>query len=215
MSKFIPITPSSLGTMLTCPKQFEAKYITKEVKFQQTEATIWGNRVHTALETALKHNVTPVEEFANLAPYVETFRNMGGTLQAETKLAIDRNEQPIGWWDRYMGGIADVLVVKGRRALVGDLKTGKFRPEDTQLHILTRCVLAAYPEVDVVNGVLFHPHLNKNHIVKVERGEPFHELNRDIEHYETIQELGDFKPRPSGLCKKWCDVMSCPHNGRR
>jgi hypothetical protein len=24
-----------------------------------------------------------------------------------------------------------------------------------------------------------------------------------------------FNPRPSGLCKRYCDVVSCVHNGRR
>lgn len=38
--KFIPITPSTLNTMNTCPRQFEAKYVTKEVEFKESEHII-------------------------------------------------------------------------------------------------------------------------------------------------------------------------------
>ncbi len=45
----VPASPTSLGTFLTCPRQFQAKYITKEVVFQPTEASLFGDRGHKGL----------------------------------------------------------------------------------------------------------------------------------------------------------------------
>ena len=33
MTKFVPASPTSLGTWLLCPRQFDAKYISKTVVF--------------------------------------------------------------------------------------------------------------------------------------------------------------------------------------
>ena len=41
---------TSMSCFATCPRQYEAKYVTKEVKFEQGEAAAWGDEVHKALE---------------------------------------------------------------------------------------------------------------------------------------------------------------------
>ena len=32
---------------------------------------------------------------------------------------------------------------------------------------------------------------------------------------ETAYKVDVWNPKPSGLCRQWCQVMECPHNGRR
>lgn len=219
MTKFIPITPTTLSALQTCPKQFEAKYITKEVTFQETQATIWGNKCHKAMEDALTLDIPIPSEMAFLTPWVDKLKKAEGTLLAETKLAIDKAGNPSDWFSRYLGGIADVVVVNQDRAFIGDLKTGKFRGDPQQLTILTKCILANYPEVDKVNATLFYPHLDRLASFKTTRAtfptSPQNEaLEVELIRYEKVLEKGEFKPKPSGLCSKWCDVMSCEHNGK-
>ena len=48
-------SPTSLQTFLTCPKQYHAKYITKEVKFEQNDHATFGDLVHKSIENYLKH----------------------------------------------------------------------------------------------------------------------------------------------------------------
>ena len=52
--KLMPQSPTSVSTFNTCPKQYQAKYITKEVTFQPTEATERGTRWHKQLEDRLR-----------------------------------------------------------------------------------------------------------------------------------------------------------------
>ena len=54
-STFTAQSPTSLQTFLTCPKQYHAKYITKEVKFEQNVHAVFGDLVHKSLENYLKH----------------------------------------------------------------------------------------------------------------------------------------------------------------
>ncbi|ETD72786.1 hypothetical protein V757_02280 [Pelistega indica] len=217
MSKFIPITPTSLNTMKTCPKQFEAKYITKEVEFKETPATIWGNEVHKAMELNLKDNTPLPPTMAFLLPWVERFKATDGELYSETKLAVDSHNNPTDWYNRYLGGIVDVMIVNKEKgtAFIGDLKTGKYKPDETQLTILIKCAFATFPEVTKINASLFYPHINQVMPMKARRDtfEPV-TLMRDIRNNEAELEAGTFMPRPNGLCRQWCDVFSCPHNGR-
>lgn len=219
MTKFIPITPTTLSALQTCPRQFEAKYITKEVTFQETQATIWGNKCHKAMEDALTLDMPIPSEMSFLSPWVSKLKNAKGTLYAETKFAIDKEGNPSSWSERYLGGIADVVVINNDKAFIGDLKTGKFKSDQQQLTILTKCILANHPEVEKVNATLFFPHIDQLASFKTTRQEfPTSKQNEALEvelvRYEKILEKGEFKPRPSGLCGKWCDVMSCEHNGR-
>ena len=41
----------------------------------------------------------------------------------------------------------------------------------------------------------------------------FSELDGLLTHRETAYNSNTWNPRPNGLCKKWCKVFSCPHNG--
>lgn len=216
MAKFIPISPTSLSTMNTCPRQFEAKYITKEVVFKETPATIWGNRAHKALEDGIKSGATPPAEFSFLQPYIAKFRSFDGIVMSETELAIDRDGNPCSWRDRYLGGRADVVTIKGSHAFIGDLKTGKFKADNLQLSVLTKCLFANYPQVRTVTASLFYPHEHRLHTVNSKRDTvKYTELEADIAHYEAVLEQDKFLPKPNGLCRAWCDVTSCPHNGRK
>ncbi|ETD72610.1 hypothetical protein V757_03225 [Pelistega indica] len=215
MTKFIPISPTTLSTMITCPRQFEAKYLTKEVQFKDTPATIHGTRLHKAMEDSLVQDAALPAEFSYLQPYVDKFKNFPGKVSSETKLAIDKQGNPCEWKDRYIGGIADVITIKGSHAFIGDLKTGKYKEDTLQLSILTKCLYANYPTIQTVNAALFFPHINKLFSFKTSRETVTYEgLEKEIKFYEAVIERGEFKPKPGGLCRQWCDVFSCPHNGR-
>lgn len=219
MKKIIPITPTSLNTMMTCPRQFEAKYVTKEVKFQETAATIWGNRLHKAMEDNIKRGTAFSDEAMSLKPWVDAFKAKAqaenAQLLSETKLAIDPEGNPTSWRDRYIGGIADVVILGEKQAFIGDLKTGKKRDDPTQLTILAKCLYATYPKIERINAALFYPHL-PDFIRFTTKRTTFDDttLMAQIKEYIRIQEEYDYKPKPSGLCGKWCDVVSCQFNGR-
>lgn len=214
--KFIPITPSTLNVMTTCPRQFEAKYVTKEVEFKESEQIIWGNKVHKAFENRIALKTELPEEMEALEPWAQSFEALGGKIMAEVNLAITEDGQPTSWRDRYMGARADLVVIKGDVAFVGDLKTGKLRKEDTQLNILTTCLYGVHPQVKQITAALFYPFIDELYGFTTRR-ETFTtpKLDADIARYKQILEDDAFTPTPNGLCRGWCDVMSCEFNGRR
>lgn len=71
MATPLPITPSLLNTFLTCPRQYEAKYITKEVVFQQNDAARYGDMVHKSVEDTLKSGAALVPDAEFMSPLVK------------------------------------------------------------------------------------------------------------------------------------------------
>lgn len=41
----------------------------------------------------------------------------------------------------------------------------------------------------------------------------FSELHGLLSALETAYQSDVWNPRPNGLCRKWCNVTSCPHQG--
>jgi hypothetical protein len=42
----------------------------------------------------------------------------------------------------------------------------------------------------------------------------FSDLHGILAQREMSYETGVFNPKPNGLCGKWCEALSCEHNGR-
>lgn len=215
MSKFIPASPTSLGTFLTCPRQFQAKYITKEVKFEPTAASEHGDRGHKALEARLRHGTPLPAEFVAAEPFALAVLGKGGDLYVEHKLPWTAAGQPSDWWGRYAGGIADWLVVKDDKAWLGDWKFGGYRDDPLQLHMLIIGVFAHFPHVKHVSAALVFMQTGAIFQVKSDRSEISpRTIASELARYEQAQEMNSYPPRPNGLCRKWCQVVACPFHGR-
>ena len=95
MATPLPITPSLLNVFLTCPRQYEAKYITKEVVFQQNDAALFGDMVHKSVEAALKEGAALAPEAEFMQPLVNWCRMMaaqpGMTMYVEHRMCIRRD----------------------------------------------------------------------------------------------------------------------------
>ena len=220
MTKFIPISPTSLSTFQTCPRMFEAKYITKEVKFVDTPATLYGNRMHKALEERIRDGKQLPEEFESLEWIGEMFDGLktGAEVFVERSLAIDRDFKPCSYraWDtKYVNGKDDVTIIKGSIAITFDWKSGKVKTDTQQLKLLALMTFAHHPQVqEVRSGLVFLQ--NKTIVPFVTKREDFDigELLSEFKRYEAAQESGKYLPTPKGLCRQYCDVISCSHNGR-
>ena len=230
MAKLFRITPTSLNTMITCPRQFEAKYITREVKFQQTEATIFGTLVHESIEAHLRHGTPLVPEAEFCAPFVEWVKRLaaapGAELLIEHKMGNaapwDPNNPhaPRSWKDAGYGGIADVVVIDhaAKRVFIIDWKTGKKAKDDpTQAHILAMCAASQpgwYRDV-TTHWVFVKPQQVVSHRFNMQTLHPVHATEVALWNWRDAVVKNEFQPTPNGLCKQWCDVVSCPFNGRR
>ena len=136
-------------------------------------------------------------------------------------MGVTEDFQPCGFKDEkvWFRGIADLLVIDGKRALYVDYKTGanaKYADPD-QLELMALAVFAHFPEVEKVEGGLFfviaRAYVKEKYFVR-DRGDMW---LRWVTAYNQLQnsfKSGVWNPRTSGLCKKHCPVLTCPHNGR-
>lgn len=217
---------SHVDTFETCPRQYEAKYVTKEVVFKETDATRWGNHVHDAAERYLRDG-TPVPSDV---PYQKQFdwvkeraERLGAELLLEGEYGLTRDWGPCAYFDRvkkvWCRSKLDVLLLRPDGiAEVIDWKTGKPKTDRSQLMLYALFVMVHYPHIkEVRTGYAWLAH---NQLTQ-----PVAYLRMNMQAYKDNWErkyaalkaartLGVFVPKPSGLCKAWCDVVSCEFHGR-
>lgn len=213
-TKMITQSPTSLQTFLTCPRQYEAKYITKEVKFEQNDHATFGDLVHKSIEAYLKHGEPLPTVIQRLQTTLDT---MGQVLfGAETKLAVDKNNNPVEFFDKeaYQRCIVDAILTNHDQSVVVciDWKTGKKRDAQTQHDFIKKCAKAKFPNAKIVTlfVYLFAGDSDRQEY----NGQPLVKLDTDMNNLQIAYANNSFKPTPSGLCGKWCDVTNCKFNGR-
>lgn len=213
-------SPTSLSTFLTCPRQYEAKYITKEVVFQDTPHTLFGSALHKAIEDRLMLG-EPLP--ALLAPMEDLLARMSTlpNMWAEKRLAADKAGRPTTFFDRvaYLRCIVDVLIDAGETVVCVDWKTGKKRDHQTQHNIIRSCAAANFPDAKEVVTIFVYLFTGQSdrQVWKVgDTADPaMAKTKMDLFDLALAHETGKFPTRKSGLCSKWCDVLSCEFNGRR
>lgn len=228
MSKVHAWSFTALDLYILCPYKYYAERVKKEVKFVETEALKWGNYVHKVMEDYL---LGRLEEWPSELPrrwqlMADAVKQMRGTLYVEHEMPINKDKLPSRWmapdvWCRLK---QDVVVVSpnGTRAVNKDWKTGKYKDHSArkvdQLVLSALVTFVHFPTVESVD----------TSYVWLDAGEPATSktiYREDAEKlwapYEEkvcqVQESFDknqWPMRENRLCKNWCDVMSCPYNGR-
>lgn len=209
-------SPSSLQTYLTCPRQYYAKYISKEVKFQQNAAAAFGEKVHKEIEDFLLARAELPQHISPMKPLLEALR--GALVGAETKLAINKAGQPVEFFasDAYQRCIIDAIATnpQGTHIVCVDWKTGKKRDAQMQHDFLKKCALAHFPNAERVSTHFVYFYRGQSDKQEHRRGQPFTLLDSRMADLQTAYTTDSFPPTPNGLCKRYCDVLSCPHNGK-
>ena len=212
---------SSIKNFNTCPKQYYHLKVLKEYPMEQTEQILYGNRFHKAAEEYLRDGTPIPKEFESYREALDLIRdNYPGEIHCELQFALDENLEPCSFKskDAWWRGIADLLVINGTKAFCVDYKTGSAKYADKgQLELMALAVFKHYPQIEEVKAGLFFVvhHSFPKETYKVE-GQDMLWIKwfKNYGQLRTAHETGVFNPRPSGLCKKHCPVLSCAHNGR-
>lgn len=226
MATPLPITPSLLNVFLTCPRQYQAKYITKEVVFQQNEAALFGDMVHKSVEKTLKEGAALIPAAEFMQPMVDWCRMMaaqpGMTMYVEHKMCITRNFEPTTWLAKppkkpWLRGITDVFFKDDAHQLNinVDWKTGKPKHDKTQSRLLSLCARYNTGYTKTLNLWVHvkHGQLMMDSFDLVDLA-PVQGLLLDVARYEQACAADQFPAIRNGLCGQWCDVLSCPYNGK-
>lgn len=215
MGDVIRGTHSSYQTFDTCPRMYQAKYVTKEVKFVQGPEAIWGDEVHLAAELYVKQSKPMPSNMRHYAPIVHAVASRPGEVTAERKFAVNVLRQSVEYYssDVWLRGKIDLTILRGATAEVFDWKTGKVKPDPAQLKLYGLATLASNPGVEQVKaGYVWLKDRFITPPVVVSRQDADKEWKRWDEKRQIIaraHEVEYFPPKPSGLCNGWCDVTTC------
>ena len=212
--KLPPWSFSSLQTFEQCPKKWEARYILKSYKEPVQPHQQWGTDVHKDLELRIKDGTPLPERTAAYESIVQSLLKFPATERlAEWQIGLDDNLKPCGFFDKnvWWRGVVDVCLVGGNVAVSGDFKTGKRKPDFTQLDIFGVAVFSHRPQLE--KQLLSYYWLKtKQKDSKVMSREDIPKVWRKIiprvEAMEKACETETFHERPGPLCG-WCYLSSC------
>lgn len=214
---------SSLKKFKTCPKQYaEVKVYKNFTEPPFTEATLYGSSFHEAAENYVRDGTPLPEAFAYVKPHLDTLRAIAGEKLCEHKMGLTKELEPCAFnapevWCR---GVADLLIINREKgvARVVDYKTGKSAKyaDTAQLELMALMVFKHFPEIRKVKGGLLFVVANHFKTAEYEVTQEktyWRQWMQDISRLETALRTDVWNPNPSGLCRKHCVVLSCPHNG--
>lgn len=212
-------TPSKVDKFKTCPRQFEAMYVTKEIEFKQNDHARFGELVHKQIEDYIKYQKPMHKLLEPLKQVLDDLKPF--MLDAELKLAINTKGKATSYWDKnaWQRCIVDAILMTpdDKTVILIDWKTGKEKEARIQSDMTAACAFAKYIHAERVVTV-FAFLFKGGGVITTEytRDEPMNpETVFHIQAAEDGVKNNNFPPKPSGLCGKWCDVLSCEHNGKR
>ena len=217
MRSVLPWSFSSYSAYQTCPRQFYEVKIAKNWIEEQSEAVLWGNTVHKAFEDNIKVGTPLPPTVQRFEKVLDSYKRLPGEAHAEIELAFTKDLTPTGFWDEdaYCRGKGDLVKVNGNKSANIDWKTGKESDARIQGDIIKLCMASKYPyfeQYEVIFVYLFKGGATRT--IYRPKEQRLVQLYEDIADLEEAEKSMHFPPTPNGLCKKWCDVLSCPHNGR-
>jgi predicted RecB family nuclease len=204
-------TYSALEKFETCPRQYYHVRVARDVVEPPTEHTIWGEKVHAALEARVLTQTPLPESMQQWEPIAAQLAGMPGEKLTEHKLAVDEAFQPAEWNSCWSRGIADLIVKQDGKALVVDHKTGKRKPTE-QLALYAGFVFAHFPDVDEIQtGFIWlkEKKIDKQTYRRVDVPSIWQQFLPRVRKLRTAEAQDTWQAKPSGLCKGWCPVKHC------
>lgn len=213
---------SSLKQFETCQRQYHEIKVLKKWPFEQHESALYGEQLHLAAELYVKDGTPIPPAFAFIKPTVDALLSKKGVKLPEYEMALSEDLEVCAWDSAavWVRGIADLLIIDEEEGIAWciDYKTGSDRyPDKNQLDLMSLMIFKHFPEIQEVRSALLF--VVKNSMVK-------HKVTRDQEealwwkYRERVARIaecmdtGVWRPKQSGLCKKYCAVLTCEYNGR-
>lgn len=216
---------SSIKTFDQCPKKYYHLRVVKDVKDEDTTATLYGTELHKAAEEFISLGKPVPARFAFIQDALDALQKIPGEKFCELKLGVAKRDgkfTPCDFYakDVWWRGIADLLVVnkEKKQAWLVDYKTNKnAKYADTkQLDLLAGAVFTHFPEVAIIKSALLF--VVSNEIVKKEheyimRSSYLNCMEPELIKLDAAIKTGVWNPNAGPLCK-FCPVVECSHNRR-
>jgi hypothetical protein len=214
---------SSWSLFDLCPKKYQELRVLKNYKEADTEQILYGNRVHKAFELRLRENKPFDPEFSHFEETAKTLISLGGRRWCELKIGLTKDLEPCKFFanDVWWRGVIDLLIIpKDRKpvAFLFDYKTGKSRYASVeQLELMALATFKHFPSIKKVNSALIFLTENKpvpSSYALSDASDLWLNWFVRLGTLEAAHKSNVWNAKPNFSCRKWCPVLSCPHNGR-
>ena len=210
---------SVLKNWETCPKRYYHYNVAKDVKEPETDQLREGNQLHKHFENRVKTQTPLPLGYKQYEPLLAKLIAAPGETYAEQKLALTSSFTPTTFFGKgaWFRTVIDFTKINGKIATVVDYKTGKVASDTTQLQLMSATLFAADPQIQRVKAALLfvaHGQMEREEFVRGDLTEIWGEILPRVKMVERARAAQHYLPTPSGLCRKYCAVVSCPHHGR-
>lgn len=222
VANILPTSFSALNSFETCPRRHYLTRISKRVVEPPSAEINWGNFVHKALEKYLRDGTPLPKSVRQYQKYADKIKaaHPDANLLVEQQLSVDKNFQPVGWWDKrgWFRGVIDVALLSGNKAYVFDWKTGNQKDDFDQLAMFAALITSHHPDIEVIHSgfIWLKTHDLTNHTYERDDARKFWaNVSPRVKRLQEAHKQQVWPARPSGLCKKWCPVgrVNCEHCG--
>lgn len=213
---------SALTTYELCPKKYFHLYVAEKgtperVADADSSFSADGKIIHDAFRQRVTKGVPFPLPMRNFEKMAAKFADAPGEKHAEMKLAINRQYEPVGYFDKdvFLRVVIDLAIVQAKTkiAIVIDWKTGKVKDDPTQ-NALNAAVLSRWmPEIEMfktlfvwVNSNQITPHSYTAHSLMA----VWTAILPRVAKIEEARKTTTFPAKKNGLCG-WCPVKQCPH----
>lgn len=218
---------SKLKNYRTCPKRHYEIDLAKNYKEGESEPLKWGNLLHNSMAAYIEKDAimpTMVSRYRQWPDNVKKLKALPGVeVTVENKMAIAQDFTATAFFDAatWFRAVIDVKIIlppEMKTAITIDWKTGgSVNPEFEQLALSSQVIFANYPEIEQV-GSIYVWFGHDTQTIKVYRREDmvpmWNELWPMINEMTEAYRTTTYPPKPSGLCKSYCPVVSCPYHGK-
>jgi len=217
-----PTSYSKLKGFETCPRQHYELEIAKSTIREPSQQLEEGEKVHAALAAALQSfEPIAVEEYARYQHWVDRIQAVKGKRFVECKWGLTDNLKPCSFFSPavWLRIVVDAAVVNGPVGIAIDWKTGRSEnvKDDTQLILTALVMFANFQSLQRVRCDYIWLAENRKTTLVLDRNEADDKWDELLPRFEKLDRAiaeNDWPAKPNYLCKRWCPVKSCPHNGR-
>ena len=212
---------SALKAYETCPRRFYEMNVLKNFKEPSSEQLAWGDAVHKALEKAVSNGDPLPIGMRQWDPIVNALKSVPGEKLTEQQLALTKKFSPTTWFGRnvWVRSIVDLAVVNGDKAVIVDYKTGKVKDDYDQLALMAAVMFHSAKEIDTITAMFiwlqeeWPDNVTKRTYTRAEIPAIWDGFLPRVEKFQEAFREKDYPARPSGLCRRFCAVTTCPYNG--
>jgi len=218
MAKQFAWSFSGLESFELCPKKHYHEKIAKDVKLKTNEMQEYGLEGHKIFEQRLLKGKAMPMDFRHHEAIMSKLSALPGDKLPEQKLALNRNFEPVGFFDSdvYVRSIIDFAIVHRPSTLIVDWKFGKQKDGYDQLELCAAVFSSYEPDVDNYRVAYYWAKDRKLDVIKFTRKSIPHIWDKFLTRAQDMEDTiksGVFMPKSNFLCNRHCPVTSCKFNG--